>query len=271
MTPRSVLLVPLLLPACGQRIAGVHPDPLGAVVVTEPGDALPIDARSAADFAAGHIPGAAQVSWTELTGSDDLGYWGALPPEDSAALLASRGVPTDRPVVVYGSGLDGRGDDGEVYWALRWLGHPDVRLLDGGWQAWVAGGGELSTAPGPALARFDLDVQDALFADTDDVTTWPGVLLDVRSAAEYDAGHIPGAVWLEWSDALAGDETLQDEATLRAQLASVGIDADSEVITYCQRGLRAGHSFMVLDALGIEARNYVGSWARWTEEGGTVE
>ncbi|RME22769.1 MAG: sulfurtransferase [Deltaproteobacteria bacterium] len=271
MTAPRAFAIAALLPACGPRVRGVDPAPLGEVVVAGIEGALPLDARAGGEFAEGHIPGAAHVDWTELTGSDDAGYWGALPPEEAAALLADRGVSTDRPVVVYGSGLHGSGDDGNVYWVLRWLGHPDVRVLDGGWLSWVAGGGEVSDTPQPPPAYFELDLQDAVYADTEDVAQWPGVLLDVRSAEEYAAGHVPGAVWLEWSEALDDDETLKDEASLRRLFEGVGIGADSRVVTYCRRGLRAGHTFMVLDALGIEVRNYVGSWTRWIEEGGAVE
>lgn len=268
-----MILSLLALSACGPVVRGVSPAAWDAVVVDTLGDAQVVDARSAAAFEAGHVPGARQVHASDLTGPDDDGLWGAVDPEIGAALLAARGIGTDRPVVVYGSGPGGSGDDGNVYWALRWLGHPDVRVYDGGWLAWVARGEDPESGPAQAAtATFDLDLDDAVLVGTDDVESWDGVVLDVRSREEFDAGHVPGAVWLEWTRVFDADETLRPPDELRAMLADeAGIGPDTPVVTYCQAGIRAGHSFMVLDALGQPVANYVGSWARWTAEGGAIE
>jgi len=272
-----------MLGGCGQSIVGVDHASWDRVVVTELDDAQIIDARTATDFAAGHIPGAVNIHWSLLTGTGQDGLWDAMPPEEIAQVLGDHGIQRDRPVVVYGSGPDGRGDDGNVYWALRWLGHQDVRIYDGGWQAWVATGGDIetqatSTLPGSigawaADASQTLDeIMDAsVYADTTAVEDWQGTILDVRSETEWLEGHIPGAVWLEWLTVFDDDETLLAPDTVRQILADAGVDGDQPVVTYCHAGLRAGHTFMVLDALGWSATNYVGSWTRWVQDGGTVE
>lgn len=266
-----LLLSCLLLGACGQHVDGVDPSAWSRVVVDSLDGALPIDARTPEEVAAGHVPGAAAVHWTELTGPDTDGLWGAISPDDAIALLEARGIGTDRPVVVYGSGPGGYGDDGNVYWALRWLGHPDVRVLDGGWLGWIADGGQPVTTAAPPVADFDAAIDDTLLAETDEVEDWSGVVLDVRSREEFDAGHVPGAVWLEWTEVFSADETLQSEDQVQALMQDLGITTDTAVVTYCAGGIRAGHTFMVLDALGVEVANYVGSWARWSAEGGAVE
>ncbi len=269
------MLPVLLLTGCGQFILGTEPSRgLGDVVVgAVPADAVVVDARTADQYAEGHVPGAAQVHWSALTGFDEDGLWDAIPIEEKAALLGARGVPSDRPVVLYGSGPEGWGDDGNLYWALRRLGHPRVQVLDGGYLGWLALGGAASTRDdAPAPTDFVPREDPSVTADSDDVAAWDSVLLDVRSREEWDAGRIPGATWQAWDAVFGPDGTLLDEEALWALFEDDGIAPDTPVATYCQAGIRAGHTFMVLEALGVaDVRNYVGSWARWTAEGGAVE
>ena len=74
------------------------------------------------------MPGAANVHWTEVTGFDEAELLGPLPPAESAEILGARGLRADAPVAIYGSGPGGDGGDGDLYWTLRYLGHPDVRV-----------------------------------------------------------------------------------------------------------------------------------------------
>jgi thiosulfate/3-mercaptopyruvate sulfurtransferase len=262
-----------MLIGCGTSIQGGEIDGWGDRIVSTVGQLPVVDARSVTEWQAGHIPDAAQVHWTELTGADDDGLWGVLEVETIAGLLSDRGVSSEAPLVVYGSGPAGYGDDGNVYWTLRYLGHEQVSVLNGGWPGWLAAGNEpslLSDAPAPADFTPRLDA--SLLATTEQVAAFDGVLLDVRSEEEWLAGHIPGAIWMEWTAVYDGALTLHDEDTLRALFQDLGITLETPVIVYCAGGIRAGHTFMVLEALGhTSVRNYVGSWARWTAEGGAVE
>ncbi|MEL6347223.1 MAG: rhodanese-like domain-containing protein [Myxococcota bacterium] len=262
----------LFLAGCGTFIEGVVPGAWETVVVSSvPASAQVVDARDAESYANGHIPGAANVHWTELTGLNDEGLWDALPPDALADLLAERGLSADEPVVIYGSGPEGYGDDGNLYWTLKYLGHSDVQVLDGGWLGYLATGGQISTRSDgpPPRATFATSVQEAVWASTMAVEDWEGVILDVRSEAEWLDGHIPGAVWMEWTDVFDEGGVLRSPASLEALFTGMGIDGETPVVVYCAGGIRAGHTFMVLDALGQPAvSNYVGSWARWTAEGG---
>ena len=262
-----------LLSACGQFILGVDATPWTHVVTDTLDGAQILDARSAEAYAAGHVPGAANVHWTEVTDFDEDGLWGPLPPAESAEILGARGISADAPVVVYGSGPGGYGDDGDLYWTLRYLGHPDVRVYNGGWAGWLAAGNTPSTtADGPDATTFAHREDPTVLASTEDVEDWSGPLLDVRTLDEWEDGHIPGASWMEWTEVFADEATLLPEEEVRALLDTVGISGDEAVITYCQGGIRAGHTFMVLEALRVPGvRNYVGSWARWSAEGGEVE
>lgn len=261
-----------LLTGCGQHIIGVEAVAWDAVITDSLDGALVVDAREPEAFEAGHVPGSTSVHWTELTGFDEDGLWDVREPEELSALLGSRGISEDEPVVLLGGGVPGWGDDGNLYWALRYLGHAEVRVYNGGYSGWLASGGQPEAGPlEVAEASYVPELRPELLASTEEVAAWEGVLLDVRSEEEWEAGHIPGATWMEWSSVFADDAALLPEGELRALVAEVGVDDDSEVVTYCQAGIRAGHTFMVLDALGLpRVANYVGSWARWTAEDGEV-
>ena len=279
MTARCHLAA-LLAVGCGPQVRDLVPVAWSRVVVADVGDAVVIDARPRTVFEAGHIPGSVPLHWTELTELDADGLWDARPPRDLGALLDRRGVPLHQPVVVVGSGPLGDGDDGNVYWTLRWLGHPDVSVLSGGYLGWLATGGEPET--GRAIGGGEDDdwtdhlaagsgPDDPYYATSADVAAWPGTVLDVRSDQEFATGHIPGATWMEWTAAFDG-ELLAPEDVVRARLRAAGVELDAPVVTTCRSGIRAGHTFMVLDALGVaDPANYVGSWRRWTAEGRPVE
>jgi len=97
-------------------------------------------------------------------------------------------------------------------------------------------------------------------------------ILDTRSKGEYlgtqvraaRGGAIPGAVHIEWTDNLAPDGKFKSNDELRGMYAQAGITPDKEVISYCQGGYRAAHSYVALRLLGFpKVRNYLGSWKEW--------
>lgn len=270
--PRPALLLVAYLTACGPQVVDLQPAAWSQVLVADPADAVVVDTRSAEAFEAGHIPGAVSVRWPELVGPGEDGLWGPLPREELAAVLGDRGLQEDDPIVLVGGGPLGFGEDGNVYWVLRWLGHDDVRVLNGGHVGWLAGGGDIEEgAAETPRTTYVPGADDSVLATANDVADREGVLLDVRSAEEHTQGHIPGATWFEWTDVF-DVESVADEATVRARLAEVGVGPDTPAVTYCTSGVRAGHTFMILDALGVpNARNFVGSWRAWTAEDRPVE
>jgi thiosulfate/3-mercaptopyruvate sulfurtransferase len=205
------------------------------------------------------------------------GVGGLLPaPETVAADLASLGVSGDKPVVVYDGGASIWAS--RLFWALEYLGHEQVHLLDGGLAAWEQAG--LATSQDvatPTRGEFTASVREDLLAEqeylasnleNDDV-----LILDARSPAEYRGedvraargGHIPGAVNLEWTNNTASDSPrFRPIAELTEVYEEAMAGHDGEVVTLCQAGFRAAHSYVALRILGYEdARMYDGSWAEW--------
>ncbi|MDH6460428.1 thiosulfate/3-mercaptopyruvate sulfurtransferase [Micromonospora sp. A200] len=232
------------------------------------------------DYAAGHLPGAVFVDLdTALCGPP--GAAGRHPLPDPAALqavLRAAGVRAGHPVVVYDGG-DGMAA-ARAWWTLRWVGHRPVRLLHGGWPAWLAAGLPISTevpAPPPgdvtvrpgALPVLDTAAAAALAAADE------GVLLDVRAAPRYRgetepidpvAGHVPGAVNLPAPEYVTEGRFPAAEA-LRERFAAAGVTEGTPVGAYCGSGVTAAQAVLALHLAGRpDAALYVGSWSNWVAD-----
>jgi thiosulfate/3-mercaptopyruvate sulfurtransferase len=192
-----------------------------------------------------------------------------------AHLFALRGVTADRPVVVYEADSGIRA--ARIWWLLEYLGHPDTRVLDGGYGAWVEDGLPTTIdAVAPKPSTWHGTPVPATIADWSYVAGHLGrpdtTILDTRSLAEYRGeavrakrgGAIPGAVHLEWKENLGPDGRFKSPADLAAMYAARGVTPDREVVTYCQGGYRAAHASLALRILGYpRVRNYTGSWKEW--------
>lgn len=252
----------------------IAPSALAALLsTTKP--PLILDLRPAERFAQGHIPGAIH-----------LDLWGLSLIDTSDAPLAAfmwiiehlfalRGVTDDRTVVVYEDDAGVRA--ARAFWFLEYLGHPDARLLDGGIKAWTAAGQSVTTdVTSPTPSDWHGTKRPELLATWKEVRDRLGdagtAILDTRSDAEYygelvrakRGGAIPGAVNLEWKQNLRADGTFKPADELRAMYAAAGVMPDRDVVTYCQGGYRAAHSYLALRLCGFpNVRNYTGSWKEW--------
>jgi thiosulfate/3-mercaptopyruvate sulfurtransferase len=251
---------------------------------------LYIDLRPAEQFAVSRIPGAVH-----------LDLWGVSLIDTHEAplrafmwmighLFGLRGVTQDRPVVVYESNSGLRA--ARALWFLEYLGHPNASLLDGGFDMWKAGSsgsagstGSAGSGVGPVeRGEPAVPVPSDWHGEPDasKVATWKDVydrlgrpetaIVDTRSEEEYygelvrarRGGSIPGAVNLEWKQNLAPDGRFKSPEELRAMYDAIGVTPDREVITYCQGGYRAAHTYLALKRAGYtNVRNYTGSWKEW--------
>lgn len=226
------------------------------------------------EYGRGHIPGAVYVDLdTELAGPPGEGGRHPLPdPEIPITALRRAGVSQGTSVVVY--------DDGpslvaaRAWWLFRHVGVDDVRVLDGGYAAWIAAGLPTSVdVPRPEEGDVSPHGHEmatvsasALLADGEGMT-----LIDVRAPERYRgevepvdpvAGHIPGAVNRPTTLNVDEDGHFLDEETLRAQFATVITD-DRPVVVYCGSGVTAAHTILALHEIGVAAALYPGSWSGW--------
>jgi thiosulfate/3-mercaptopyruvate sulfurtransferase len=229
-----------------------------------------------AEYAAGHLPGAVFIDLdAQLCGPPGPAGRHPLPdPGQLQEMLRAAGVRADRPVVVYDGG-DGLAA-ARAWWTLRWAGHPDVRVLDGGYPAWVAVGQPVSAAPAdPPAGDFTVGPGALPVLDADDAAAMArkGVLLDVRAPARFRgetepidpvAGHIPGAVNLPTTEHLNDEGLLRAADQLRDTFASAGVRPEVPVGAYCGSGVTAAHTVLALHRAGrTDAALYVGSWSEW--------
>ena len=236
---------------------------------------LILDLRPPESYTAGHIPGAIHI---------DL--WGvSLIDTDPAPMkafmwmiehvLASHGVTASTPVIVYDDQSGMRA--ARAFWFLEYFGHPSVRMLDGGFSAWTAAGLEVTRdASAPPKSEWTGTRQEHTLASWRHVRNALGrpdtVILDTRSDGEYcgttvrakRGGAIPGAVHIEWTRNLTPAGDFKPARELKKMYEDAGVTPEREVITYCQGGYRAAHSYIALRLLGYpRVRTYVGSWKEW--------
>lgn len=232
----------------------------------------------------GHVPGASYADLeTDLSGPVTAsGAGGRHPLPDPAALsawLGSVGIGNDSVVVAYDDPSSGQGFyAARAWWLLRWLGHTQVSVLDGGWPAYRAAGGAVDAAdPEHAPVTFIPNVQPDFMATAEDVANRaPGTLLiDSRAPARYrgetepidaKAGHIPGAINRDWSGALDGMGGWLD-GDRQADRLNAG---KAPTIAYCGSGVSATPNVLARVLAGIplgsDNRLYAGSWSDWISD-----
>lgn len=233
-------------------------------------------------YETGHIRGAIKVDWhTELNDPVVRDY---LDGKAFADLMSRKGISRTDTIVIYGD----KSNWWAAYalWVFTLFGHEDVRLLNGGREAWIAEGRELTkdvverpVATYPVVERVDTEIR----AFKEDVLEHFGnPLIDVRSPEEYTGerthmpaypeegalrgGHIPTARSVPWARAANEDGTFKAHGDLvELYLEGQNIATDDDVITYCRIGERSSHTWFVLKyLLGVDqVRNYDGSWTEW--------
>jgi thiosulfate/3-mercaptopyruvate sulfurtransferase len=232
------------------------------------------------DYQHGHLPNAVFVDLdAELAGPPGTGGRHPLPaPGDLQRTLRAAGVSAGRPVVAYDAG------DGSVaaraWWLLRWAGHADVAVLDGGYQAWVSEGrpvdqGTPTPDPGDFEVRgggmpvLDAEAAARLAAD--------GMLLDARAPERFRgevepvdprAGHIPGARNAPFAGHVGPDGRWRPAAELADRFHALGVRSGGPVGAYCGSGVTASSVVLALEVAGITsvaepAALYAGSWSHW--------
>ncbi|RPF36870.1 thiosulfate/3-mercaptopyruvate sulfurtransferase [Streptomyces sp. TLI_185] len=233
----------------------------------------PFDGR--AEYAAGHLPGAVYVDLdSELASAPGERGRHPLPDlEVFGAAMRRAGVSAGTPVIAYDGGQGWAA--ARAWWLLRWTGHPDVRVLDGGLPSWE---GPLETsAPAPAEGDFEPVPGGAGLLDADDaaVLARAGVLFDARAGERYRGevepidrvgGHIPGAVSAPTNENVGADGRFLPAEELAERFKALGAADGSQVGVYCGSGVSGAHEVLALAVAGIDAALYVGSWSEWSSD-----
>ena len=255
------------------RVAMIEPAALNARLGEE--DLVLIQITSEEVYLQAHIPGAQLVLPGELVCGVPPAT-GRLPEKAALDALFSRlGYRPDQHFVVYDD--EGGGWAGRFAWTLDVIGHDGWTYLNGGLHAWHAAGLALAqgaeTAPAPTAVDVSIDrepiaeIADVLAAIEDPQQ----VIWDARSAEEYAgtkqaaqrAGHIPGAINLDWLDVQDRGNGFRVVEDLAERLSALGISDKAGIITHCQTHHRSGLTYMLGRLLGLPIRAYHGSWSEW--------
>lgn len=222
----------------------------------------------------GHIPGAYFLD-LEKDLSGEIGTHGGRHPlpdaEKLSRKLCSAGVNQHSVIVVYD---DSRlGYAAHAWWLLRYFGHPQVHILDGGFSAWIAAGGAIDRRePVEKFGNFRASPQKNWIVTRDDILQagTAFTLIDSREAKRYRgeeepidpiAGHIPGALNYCWQDATTEQGFIQSDDIQRKRWED--LSQRENLVVYCGSGVTACVNLLSLELSGIKAKLYPGSWSDW--------
>ncbi len=241
-------------------------------------DVLVVDTDPKEAYVRAHIPHSIHLDLHDYLILDTRTRGILKMEEDLTKMFSDAGISGDETLVLYEVGLGIRSP--RTAWMLQFLGHPDVRILDGGFTAWRKAALPLSEKPSTRKpVRLKVEVRPEILATADDLhaklNSPEQIVLDVRSRGEYTgkemrqccerAGRIPGAIWIEWNRLLRDEKHYRRPEEVEAVLRRAGVTKDKEIVTYCHRGARAANTFYALKLLGYErVRNYIGSWHEWS-------
>jgi thiosulfate/3-mercaptopyruvate sulfurtransferase len=248
-----------------------------AAALKDPATVVIAVGNSVDDFTAGHIPGARFVRYDDIAVDAD-GLSSELPPvERLRTVLAAAGIGDKSRVVIYGTAMTAS----RMFFTLDYFGHPNVRVLNGGLNAWKANGGEIEISAPRQVAAGSLTPkprpEKVVTADwiKERLSTPKLTLLDARPDNEFTGadggmggahvkGHLPDAHQLVWNTLLDSSGRFLPDAELKKKFAAIGAKQTTPLVSYCMVGMRASVTYFVARHLGYDARLYDGSIVDWT-------
>ena len=234
----------------------------------------------------GHIPGARHVDLDQVLsakGPADQGRHPLPARELFAQKMAAIGISEDTHVVCYDA--NDSMFAARLWWMLRWIGHDNVSVLDGGFKLWQQAGYEVTTEPPQPAKEGMLALRDSLAPTVNyeevlaNISAAERLVLDARSPDRFRGenetldpigGHIPGAANRFFKDNLQADGRFKDAETLRKELtASLQGRKPESVISQCGSGVTACHNLLAMEVAGLSgAALYPGSWSQWSNTSG---
>lgn len=239
--------------------------------------------KGARAYAAGHVPGALHAHLDADLSAAKTGRNGRhpLPSADAfAAWLGARGVRSDDVVIAYDDGAGAYA--ARLWWMLRWLGHAQVAVLNGGFAAWVREGRPVATelptfAPATYLPRVKESERVDTAAVLQNLERGAFQVLDARGANRFAgrdetmdpvAGHIPGAINRPFTENVTADGTFKPPAELRREFDAL-LDGrpSAQIVHQCGSGVTATHNLLAMEIAGLDgSRLYPGSWSEWCSD-----
>ena len=250
------------------QLAAALKDPATVVVFVD---------SSEDNFIAGHIPNARFVRYGDIAIDAD-GLSSELPPVDQIRkVLSAVGINDKSKIVIYGAAIPAA----RMFFTLDYIGHPNVKILNGGLNAWKANGGaiEVGNAPKATIAALTPKPQPERVVSADWIkerlSSSKMTLLDARPDSEFTGadggmngahvkGHLPDAQQLVWNSLLDSNGKYLPDAELRKKFEAIGANAKTPLVSYCMVGMRASVTYFVARHLGYDARLYDGSIVDWT-------
>jgi thiosulfate/3-mercaptopyruvate sulfurtransferase len=230
-------------------------------------------------YAEGHIPGAVYLDWTsDLIDERDPVPAQAAPPEKLARVLGAAGIGDETLVVAYDDHAANQFAT-RLWWLLRYYGHGNVRVLNGGWPKWIGESRPISAAvPHPEPAVFIPKFQPHWRMTAEEVASRIGdaatQIVDARDEGQFTGrirrgirgGHIPGALHFPREAITTEDHAFLAPEQLQDAARSAGVDPDREVVAYCNGGVAATSVLFALSMLGYsKLANYDGTWNEWNK------
>ncbi|MGV8835692.1 sulfurtransferase [Cellvibrio sp.] len=225
-------------------------------------------------YRAGHIPGAYFLDLEKDLSSETGTHGGRHPLPDTETLskkLRSAGVNQHSLIVVYDDSRMGYA--ARAWWLLRYFGHSQVLILDGGFTGWISAGGAIDRRePTIKNGNFKASLQEDWIVNRDDILLAGSsfTLIDSRETKRYlgeeepidpVAGHIPGALNYFWQDATTEQGFIQSDEVQRKRWAD--LTGRDNLVVYCGSGVTACVNLLSLEMSGVKAKLYPGSWSDW--------
>lgn len=236
-----------------------------------------IDARKNKKYLAGHPENAISLEWTMFSPKKGSERGTLLPFLEISKILEKHGVSSKQPIIIIDDAKKGWGESGRLAWMFHELGHHEVAIINGGYQALKKSGFPITKKiPSISPTVFSIQKTQTWAASIDEVAKAVGsktAILDSRGWTEYKGltpygesrgGHVPGATHLHYR-ALTDKNgmTLSKEKIIKI-LKERGISKHSKIIAYCTGGIRSAWIVIVLRELGYDAYNYAGSMWQWS-------
>ena len=252
-----------------------------------------LDARTDQQNGA-YLPDSRQIDWRDFLEHDTTTFLNLWAFHRNGKISADRnriqnqlsqlGLQIEDNIVVYGDAVHGFGEEGRIWWMLKFLGFPNVSILDGGIAAWRSKGFRISAKPAILIQPSKIvlpkvttsSVRTTLTQLRQAMKTPKLVLLDTRTQSEFEGktpyyskrgGRIPGALHLFWKSLLRDDGTIRGEREIAQTLERFDISNESRIVAYCTGGVRSAFVQAVLTHYGYpNIGNYDGSWWEWSKD-----